>query len=266
MSAVNWNLRTLSKVCVLLAIPVAPALAGPIGIVDDFNVAGLAEYTQTAVLDNGVAESNVSFSDATGALVASYGGTVNQPEQVLLLRDDATLGVGEKLVADVSMAALSAQMDFGIAVSATKTPTAASLADTDTRDSFNWASVAVRPSQNAIRVNSSINGVVTTGNGVLNTDEALVNRIFIERLSSTSFKVGYVDTSNVSFDALTINFTTSDVGSAIGFYADLRAAGGTLGSLDNLRIVPEPAAGLTAAFGLFGLVSLRKRFARQLGI
>jgi hypothetical protein len=252
-------LTTLAQASVLLALSVAPAAAGPIGIVDDFNTAGLGEYTQTAVLDNGAAESNVSFSDGSGALVASYAGTVNQPEQVVFLRDDATLGVGEKLVADVSMAALASQMDFGIAVSATKTPTAASAGDTDTRDSFNWASVSVRPSQNAIRVNSSINGVVTTGSGVLAADEALVNRLFIQRLSSTSFKVGYVDTSEVTFDALTINFTTNDVGSAIGFYADLRAAGGTLGSLDNLRIVPEPAAGLMALMGIIGLVSLRKR-------
>ena len=184
---------------------------------------------------------------------------MNQPEQVVFLRDDATLGVGEKLLADVSMAALASQMDFGIAVSATKTPTAASAGDTDVRDGFNWASVSVRPSQNAIRVNSSINGVVTTGSGVLATDEALVSRLFIERLSSTSYKVGYVNTSNVAANALTINFTTSDVGNAIGFYADLRAAGGTLGTLDNLRIVPEPAAGMLGMLGLIGLVSLRKR-------
>jgi hypothetical protein len=237
------------------------AWAGPIGVVDDYNVAGLGQYTQTAVLDNGAAESNVSFSDATGALVASYAGTLNQPEQVVFLRDDAVLGIGEKLVADVSMAASTSQMDFGIAVGATKTPTAANAGDTDTRDAFNWASVSVRPSQNAIRVNSSINGVVTTGSGVLAADETLVSRLFIQRLSGTSFKVGYVDTSNVTFDALTINFTTSDVGNAIGYYADLRAAGGTLGALDNLRIVPEPTAALLVAGGLLGLVSLRKRTA-----
>lgn len=262
MKAVNWTAGTLAAALVLsLSVGVVPVAAGPIGIVDNYSVAGLGEYTQTAVLDNGVTESNVSFSDASGALVASYAGTVNQPEQVVFLRDDATLGVGEKLVADVSMAALASQMDFGIAVSATKTPTAASAGDSDTRDSFNWASVSVRPSQNAIRVNSSINGVVTTGSGVLAADEALVSRLFIQRLSSNSYKVGYVDTSNVTFDALTINFTTSDVGNAIGFYGDLRAAGGTLGTLDNLRIVPEPAAGLLALLGMMGLVSLRKRVA-----
>lgn len=259
MNLVRWTAALAAALVLSFAVGAATSIAGPIGIVDDFNVAGLGQYTQTAVLDNGVAESNVSFSDATGALVASYAGTINQPEQVLLLRDDATLGAGEKLVVDVSMAALSSQMDFGIAVSATKTPTAASVADTDTRDTFNWASVSVRPSQNAIRVNSSINGVVTTGSGVLSTDEALVSRLFIERLSSTSFKVGYVSTSEVVTDALTINFTTGDVGNAIGFYADLRAAGGTLGTLDNLRIVPEPAAAVLGMLGLVGLVSLRKR-------
>lgn len=262
MNSVSWLARTMAAALMLsLAIGVMPSVAGPIGVVDDYSVAGLGEYTQTAILDNGAAEPNVSFSDATGALVASYAGTVNQPEQVVLLRDDATLGIGEMLVADVSMAASNSQMDFGIAVSATKTPTAASAGDTDTRDTFNWASVSVRPSQNAIRVNSSIDGVVNTGSGVLTTDETLVSRLFIQRLSSTSFKVGYVDTSNVTFDALTINFTTSDVGNAIGYYADLRADGGTLGTLDNLRIVPEPAAALLAMFGAIGFVSLRKRTA-----
>jgi hypothetical protein len=245
-----------------LTICGSAALAGPIGVVDDFNSPGLGEYTLTRVLDNGVAESNVSFSDTSGALVASYGGTINQPEQVLFLRNDATLGVGEKLVVDVAQAVSTSQMDFGIAVSATATPTGVSNpTPTDTRGLTNWLAVYVRPSQDSVRVTSSISGTVVTATGVLGSVETAVSKLFIERLSTTSFAVGYINTSAVSFTNTTVNFTATDVGSAIGFYGDLRAAGGVLGGLDNLRIIPEPTAGLLALIGIGGLVSLRKRSA-----
>jgi len=230
-------------------------------LIDDFSVAGLGQYAQTAVLDNGVAEANVSFSDATGALVGSYGGTVNQPEQVLFLRSDFNLAVGSMLLVDAVFLTQTSQMDFGIAVSATGSPLAASLADTDTRDLFNWAAVYVRPSQNAVRSTSSINGAVVTGTGVLTIDETLVSQLFIERNTSTDFTLGYYDTRANRIVSRTVSFTATDVGTAIGFYTDLRAAGGSLGSLDNLRIatIPEPASGALLGVGTLAVVLARRR-------
>ncbi|HLP78206.1 MAG TPA: PEP-CTERM sorting domain-containing protein, partial [Candidatus Paceibacterota bacterium] len=223
-------------------------------LIDDFS-GGLGAYTLTRILDNGIAEANVSFSAASGALVASYGGTLSQAEQVVFLRNDYSLSVGSRLTVDAAFPTQTSQMDFGIAVGATATPTGAAVGSTDVRGGFNWAAVYIRPSQDAVRSTSAINGTVTTGSGILTAVETSVSKLFIERTSLTSFNLGYVDTSAVDHISQTVNFTATDVGTAIGFYADLRAPGGTLGSLDNLA-VPEPSsfalAGLGfAAFGLF---------------
>jgi hypothetical protein len=126
-------------------------------------------------------------------------------------------------------------MDFGLAVSAIDNPIAASVSDIDTRETFNWASVAVRPSQDAIRVNQSSGGIVNTGGGVLSSVETNVTGLYITRNSATQFVLGYVDTNSTSFVATTLNFAATDVGTALGFYMDVRS-NGTLGNFDNLRI------------------------------
>lgn len=226
-------------------------------LVDSFSGGSLGTYTLTRVLDNGVAEANVTFSDTTGALVGSYAGTINQPEQLVLLRSDVSLGVGFRLLADVLFPVQTSQMDFGLAVSATATPTGVgNPTPTDTRGTFNWAGVYVRPSQNAVRAVSSINGTVVTATGVLAADETAIGQLFIERNSATDFTLGYYDTSATRFVSRTASFTATDVGTAIGFYADLRAAGGSLGSLDNLRItvIPEPSVFALAGIGALGLL------------
>jgi hypothetical protein len=246
------------------SLTIAACLAAAVAqaqLIDDFSVAGLGEYDRTRILDNGVAEANVSFADASGALVASYTGTLNQPEQLVFLRNDFSLAVGNRLLVDVLFPTQTSEMDFGIAVSATATPTAASAGDTDTRDTFNWAGVYVRPNQNAVRSTSSINGAVVTATGILTADETSVSQLFIERNTDTLFTVGYYDTSATRFESRTVTFTTTDVGTAIGFYGDLRANGGSLGSLDNLRIVaiPEPSVLALAGIGLLGLIFRLRR-------
>lgn len=231
-------------------------------LIDSFSGVGLGAYTLTRILDNGVAEANVSFSDASGALVASYAGTINQAEQVVFLRNDFSLAVGNRLLVDVLFPTQTSDLDFGIAVSATATPNSvANPTLTDTRSTFNWTAVYARPNQNAVRSASSINGTLVTATGVLTADETTVGQLFIERNSSTLFTLGYFDTSAVRHDSRTVTFTTSDVGTAIGFYGDLRAVGGTLGSLDNLRmeLIPEPSTAALAGLGLLALIARRLR-------
>ncbi|MBC8095131.1 MAG: hypothetical protein H7Y43_04900 [Akkermansiaceae bacterium] len=248
-----------------ISLTIAACLIGAVSqaqLIDDFGVAGLGEYTQTRVLDNGIAEVNVSFSDASGKLSATYAGTISQPEQVLLLRNDFSLAIGYRLLVDVSFLTQTSSLDFGLAVSQTATPAGVvNPTPTDTRLGFNWAAVYVRPSQNTVRAGSFINGVAVTGTGILNVDETLVGQLFIDRDSATSFTLGYYDTSAVRVVSRTAVFTATDVGTAIGFYGDLRAPG-TLGDLDNLRIVaiPEPAATALAGVGMLTLIGrLRRR-------
>jgi hypothetical protein len=223
------------------------AVAGPVGLVDDFSTPGLGEYTLTRVNDPGIAEANISFTDASGALVANYGGTVANAEQVLFLRNSSNLAVGETLTVDVAQAVSTFEMDFGIALSATATPTGVgNPTPTDVRTGFDWLSVSVRPNQNAIRVNTVNAGTLVTASHVINNvDEITVSKLFIERITATTFNVGYTDTSAINHiaNATPLTFTAANVGTAIGFYADLRAIGGTLGGLDNLRIVASPLPG-----------------------
>ena len=248
------------------SLTIAACLAGAAAqaqLIDDFSVAGLGEYTLTRILDNGIAEANVTFADTSGSLAASYAGTLNQPEQLVFLRNDFSLAVGNMLLVDVLFPTQTSQMDFGIAVSATATPAGVvNPTPTDTRAGFDWAAVYVRPSQDAVRAASVISGVLDTGTGILAAGETTVSQLFIERNSATLFTLGYYDTSATRIVSRTASFTATDVGTVVGFYADLRAAGGSLGSLDNLRIavIPEPSSIVLLGLGGLGLLwTVRRR-------
>jgi hypothetical protein len=112
------------------------AVAGPVGLVDDFGTAGLGDYTLSRVNDNN-GTAHISFSDAGGDLRAAYTGSPNAFEQVLLLRDDYTLLVGQSLLVDVAGSGAGWDRDLGIAVGYTETPpTLAGGASGDVRNSY----------------------------------------------------------------------------------------------------------------------------------
>jgi hypothetical protein len=70
-------------------------------LIDDFS-GGLGAYTLSKMLDNNTV-SQISFSDPSGALQATYAATgTAAAEQVLFLRSDFSLGIGSVLRADVN--------------------------------------------------------------------------------------------------------------------------------------------------------------------
>lgn len=166
------------------------------------------------------------------------------------------------LTVNVAMPDTSTQMDFGLAVSATATPPAAVGANVSTRANFDWASISIRPSQTAIRANSSISGTVTTSAGVINgVDPTTVSQLFIQWNSADVFTLGYIDSSSVSHISETVTFAnTSTIGAAIGFYGDLRATGTSLGNFTDLTIspVPEPSTMAICGLGFAGLLAFKR--------
>jgi hypothetical protein len=246
----------------LVGLFVAPVVSQAV-VIDDFSDADLSEYTLTRVSEGSGATSdvsNISFSQSTGSLAASYSGT-SAVEQVVFLRSDQSLSVGSILTVDVNFAVQASTMDFGIAVAAT-TPTGSTSGDLDTRDTASWAAVYVRPSQDAVRSTFANSTAPVTGTGVLTAVETSVGRLFIRRNTATQFDLGYFNTSGVETISSSVTFTATNVGAQVGFYADLRASGGTLGSLDNLSIsaIPEPSTyAAIAGLAILGTAVLKRR-------
>lgn len=248
-------MKFASALVALSALSIAPlASAGPVGLIDDFSDTSLAEYTQTAVLDQG-ATRNVAFSSPSGALQAVSSGS-DGAEQVLLLRPDFTLGVGEVLRADTNFTLANQSQDLAIAVSATATPTINNISGSDRKDYF-FSGVRSTPGH---YVASGFDGAAgTTGLTTLQdqTNNTLaIESVFIKRLTSTDFTVGFVR-GGTETTVGTYSVTNTNIGNAVGFYTDMRASG-TISPIDNLRIefIPEPASlGLVMLGGLM----LRRR-------
>jgi len=234
---------------------------------------GLVGYTDTTVLDNSHGAGNgLSFtSSSASGLSANYVGTGTTAEQALFLAPvssfSTTFAVGDTLWVSLAMPVSTTQMDFGLAVASTATPTAAAAGNPtawDSRTLTDFAAIYVRPSQTAVRGASSISGTLNTsfvsGTQAANT----VSQLYISWASSDVFFLGYVDSSAISHNLFTATFAgTSTIGAAIGFYGDLRATGTSLGTLDNLTItstiVPEPSTLAMCSMGFAGLIVLLRR-------
>ena len=251
----------------LLVMACSMGLAVQAQVIDPLT-GSLAGYTPTLVLDNSSgAGRGVSFSDSASGLQANYVGTGTTAEQALFLAPVASFStlfaVGDRLTVNVAVPASSTTMDFGLAVAATATPTAAGSGNGyNSRPTFDWASVSVRPSQGSVRGGDSVSGTVTTSfstGAAANT----VSQLFIDWTSADVFNLGYIDTSAVQHNLYTATFAgTSTIGTAIGFYSDMRATGTSLSYFSNLTIqpIPEPTAmALCGLGGFLGLVGWMRR-------
>ncbi|QJE98526.1 PEP-CTERM sorting domain-containing protein [Luteolibacter luteus] len=260
--------RFLSLTCLAMA----PLLIGSASavVIDNFNDESLSEYTLTRVLDNNTA-SNISFSATGGTLSTTVsGGVSNVPEQVLFLRDDHSLEVGQTLLIDTTitsnLATANIVNDFGIAIGTTETPAGLTTGTSgDVRASSSYLYISVRPNQDSIRAGYANNAAPVTSFTAATT-ENLVAQLFITRTAANSFEVGYYTTSDTKV-TLDLNgasagneftFTSALMGTSVGFYADVRHDQ-TVGFMDNLAIVPEPSsAALLGAFGLLGIMRRRR--------
>jgi hypothetical protein len=248
----NWKQVAPPFVAAAFLFAGAPAMAGPQGVVDDYETAGLSEYTLFKVLDQGDVSTNISFVESGGALNAVSTGTTGA-EQVLFFRNDGfTLEAGEELQVDGPPTdSGNGTEDFGLAVG--QTPT--SLGNPEAGNTRALADFLFISYRNVTQLNSrGFNGNAEVGQ--VQTFGINADVLFIARLANDDMELGYYDgvTRNV---VRTVTPATTDIYSNIGYYADLRADGATLAGLDNLRIVPEPAS--LTLIGIGGALAMTRR-------
>jgi hypothetical protein len=226
------------------------AVAGPVGIIDDFNTPGLSEYTFYKRLDQGAGTTNISFSDAAGSFSGTSTGTTGA-EQVLFLRNDgATLGLNEELQVDGPATRVGTANDLGLAIA--ETPTSLVGAG-DNRATADFLFISFR---NNTQLNSrGFNGGAEVGQ--VQNFGVNATKLFIARTGNASVELGWYDgiTRNVSR-----SLTVADINifNNVGFYADLRNDGGGFTGLDNLQIIPEPASCVLVALGMVAALVRRR--------
>jgi hypothetical protein len=251
------NVKTISMIVLACSMGIAVQAQ----LIDDFG-GGLSAYTLTPVLYSGSgvpATTTISFTDTTGGLEADAA-NYNDIEQALFLRSDYSLAVGQTLRVDVNWS-LGNNQDLGLCVASTATPPAASTNPLgNSRTSLSYAFVGIRGSSWHV-VSSGFDGATGLTTQQYQPGSGTTTGLFITRTSGTVFQLGYDANGGADTVLTTYTFANSaNVGTAIGFYADMRAAG-SIGTFDNLQIaVPEPTTmALCGLGGLFGLVARKRR-------
>ncbi|HPY77064.1 MAG TPA: hypothetical protein PLQ45_04405 [Anaerohalosphaeraceae bacterium] len=222
------------KKCTVWAFLCVIGAAAQAVLIDDFSDASLAEYTKSVVLEQSGTNA-ISFAAPNGAIQVSKAAD-NGAEQVLLLRDDYSLDVGDTLRIDTMTDQISSYADFGIAISATVDPPDAVWTSGTADVRQNYMNIYVKGQYGTVGYvcfDGTTNIGSSSGVSVFPSFGDLIG-LFITRISPTVFDLGYTTTEG---DTVIRTFTVANtaIGTAIGFYADVRAEI-TYGDMDNLRI------------------------------
>ncbi len=245
----NKQIKTSMALAAVTALALAGSVQAAIIVVDDFTSDTLStEWEQTRALTVGATWTNTYNTTTTAdQLTAATGAGTGAATQDVLLRDDFSLAVGDTLFTDIVTA--DSRDVTGLMISNTKNPTAET------------------------RTNSLIMGFGSTGlmaavafdnpGGFTNVTGAAtgtVAQFFIRRSATDEFEMGYVNTLSNEFIVRTVDTSTdygAGMGSAVGYWVDLKPGDATV--FDNLTIdaVPEPSS--TALLGLGGLALILRR-------
>lgn len=218
-------------------------------LIEDFS-GDLSAWTTTRILNNGahVPTNDYQWEITAGALRLNTSDYIGI-EQFALTRTDITLGIGQEMRASYIHSDLGSQ-DIGLYVGA-GTPTV------DVRQDY--VNIYIRDNGQLYSRGFNGNTEFSLEGGstpTIGSDFGL----FIARTGADTFELGYYADLNDEGSRTILSTRTvgnTDIGNAIGFYADIRGAG-VRGSMDNLTIVPEPATALLGAFGAFALIRRRR--------
>ncbi|MGA2060543.1 MAG: PEP-CTERM sorting domain-containing protein [Thermoguttaceae bacterium] len=265
------KLVLLSLICVL-GLGVSSAYA--VAYYDDFSSGSLAAYNQVWLLSNDAQGATCGASASTGQFYTTRtgAGSINGSNaQQMEWLANSSLDVGEILRANVSLGQTAGlYFDLGICVNYSQTPNSLTPPATGgvRQDEI---SVYLKDSTGNIGYyaadGSSGTTQIASNSGAITGSMppwSSITGLWIARTSATTFYLGYTNT--VSGDTLltTVTVTNTNIGNAIGIYADSRTAGTSPEYVDNLSVstnpVPEPATITMLVFGIAGMgLWLRKR-------
>lgn len=229
----------MKRMC-MVAMVCMVGVAAQAAIIDDFS-GDLSNWTSTVILDANGGASNVASWQIVDGKIELHTTGYDGIEQYAMIYNGLSLGVGEELQVDFALG--SGSQDLGLYVGGT--------------------SPVPLVRQDYIAMYARNNGQVFTRGFDGTTEYGLVgdwgnvplDTLFIARIAENTYEAGYyIGSDRVILATRTPNHPNS--GTVVGIYADVRAAG-ELGSLDNFRIIPEPAT--LALLGLGGLGLLRRR-------
>jgi hypothetical protein len=248
-------------VCLFLLTFAAAIPAGATIItIDDFTNDSLhSNWMQSTVLNAGNTQGAVAFSTTVNdnQLTATMSGFSGTALQVVLLRDDRALGVGETVMLDlVANSSASYKSLNGLLISAAKGITSRQ----------NMMYIGLSPYYNNIEAwwFKNDNSYSSAATAVLPAGS--VAGFYISRTGEHDYDLGYFKTNDPTTPVWVKTFNVSgtgnlDPGAAIGVYTDMRGNGNV--RFDNLRmdVVPEPSTLALLAAGLFGMLAYawRKR-------
>jgi hypothetical protein len=254
--------RMTAIACLFLLSLVAAVPAGATIItIDDFTSDSLhSSWAQSTVLNASNTQGSVAFSTTVNdnQLTATMSGFSGTALQVVLLRDDRALGVGETLMLDlVANSSSSYKSRNGLIIAAAKGITSRQ----------NMMYIALSPYFNNIEAWWFKNDGTYSSAATAALPAGTVAGFYIARTGQHDYDLGYFTTTAPTTPVFVKTFSVSgtgnlDPGAAIGIFTDQRGNGNV--RFDNLRMdvaVPEPSTLALLVGGLFGLLAYawRKR-------
>jgi len=244
----------------------ALAVGAQAQVVDTLTTGSLGAYTQTQVLT----QSGNYLAFASGANGLTVNGNATSAEQNLLLRSDYSLTPGYELTVNVAnLVSSSFNADFGIVVASTATPIGAVWTSGTVSTRSNYVAMYVKPGSSQIGAIAFDGTTQQYSSGGVNPTGgyADITGLYISEPTAGTFDVGYISSTAGTVQQQAITFTGTQpgdtaIGTAIGFYADVRALSQSPAQLTDFTLQPIPEPTSLALFGLglagLGFVARRK--------